>query len=230
MNFWRKTFLFGLFTVVLSACGDGPENAGVVRLGASPQTVERLAKEECRQAEDFQTRILDNGSRPTKVVHDGATKELITFFATGKACLQRPIRDVWGVLATPLGLQWDESTIRGFEKLDPFELDQLRIRSFQDVDKPFHPSWQIEWNHRVTKGSGQRPETIEVNFQKISGTRFIVHWSGVIFMQAVTEGITALHMELELKGSRISETNCTGGVETQIRRLADLPPGLTLLP
>lgn len=230
MNLGRQILSFGLFAVVLVACGDGPENAGVVRLGASPQAVERLAKEECRRSEDFNTRILDSGSRPTKVVHDGETKELITFFATGEACLQRSIREVWGVLATPLGLQWDESTIRGFEKLDPFELDHLRIRSFQDVDKPFHPSWHIEWNHRVTKGTAGRPETIEVYFQKTSGTRFIAHWSGAIFMRAVTDGTTALHMELELKGARISVTNCTGGVETQIKRMADLPPDLTLLP
>jgi hypothetical protein len=134
------------------------------------------------------------------------------------------------VLATPLGLHWDESTIRGFEKLEPSEFDHLRIRSFQDVDKPFTPSWHIEWNHRVIQGSPQQPETIEVYFQKTSGTRFIAHWSGMIFMRAITDNITALHMELELKGARISVTNCTAGVETQIKRMAELPPDLTLLP
>jgi hypothetical protein len=230
MNLGRQIWVFGLFTVVLLACGEGPEKAGLVRLGASPQAVERLAREECRKSEDFSTRILESGTRSTKVVHDGTAKELTTFFAMGEACLQRSIRDVWGVLATPLGLQWDESTIRGFEKLDPFELDHLRIRSYQDVDKPFHPSWYIEWNHRVTKGSVERPETIEVYFQKTSGTRFIAHWSGAILMRAVTDGITALHMELELRGARISVTNCTGGIETQIKRMSELPPDLTLLP
>lgn len=235
----KISFAFSVFAAtgvlaisVLTSCGYGPE-ARFIEPPATTPVVESLLGTAClpetraarKQPDDV---ISESGERSIEIVHE-ERETISTHFAVGSDCIDRPLKDVWASLHNAATVEWDDSTIESFEKQEPGPGDTFSFKAFQKANPWPHPSWYIDWVHRLKGGTMDVPERVQIIFQKTKGTRFIQHWAGQIIL-AQKDGCTAAYMAIELKGSRISVTNCKGAITSQFDRLKKSVPDFTHFP
>lgn len=143
--------------------------------------------------------------------------------ATGGGCVFYPLAKVWAATQTGPVVTWQESDLNSME-LEKDENTTLFFRSEHSAGPHvvlLRQAWEMEWTHKVTKGSRNAPQEITIAFEKPEGqgSRHIHFWTGQILLKALSENVTSFSMINEVKGTKISQETSEDAVSEFLERL-----------
>ena len=130
-------------------------------------------------------------------------------WALGGGCIARPIRETWAAL--------HNLDVMKFEGADEYHLNSAAnpTPEFTHIYKITYSKttvagdidWTLQWMHGIGAGTFAEPESININFQRISGTSLIPIWWGGIVLRKVTSTVTGLAILNQFKARQSSSDN-----------------------
>lgn len=146
------------------------------------------------------------------------------YFAVGGGCLYRPLRELWAVTHGVRFAKWKDADLNSYEAAQDPRVNFF-FRSKNEAGPFFaRQSWLIEWYQTVTQGTVEAPEYLVIRYAKVSGTGHIGHWSGAIELKALTDQVTSVVFDNEIRGTQVDETKAAGGVSDLFNNLRTLKP------
>jgi len=152
------------------------------------------------------------------ITQSGYSKPL--YYAEGGGCINRPLRTVWAVSQSLLGLKLKNSDIETIRRLELEGADFVFQTDHKKQPlKPFPPTirWTLEWRHWLKEGTFQTPLHLAIEYQKVKSHPGIKHWWGMIHLVEVAPNVTSFSMRNEYHGSREN----TDKVKNMVRDLFD---------
>jgi len=149
------------------------------------------------------------------------------YFAEKGQCVSRSLVDIWGVTHNQDEMLWD-GVDYFFTNIDEPLKGATHFYDIQYVVKQFITvRWNMHWHHVVMDGTPKEPKKIMINFQRVSGTRYIPYWEGTIFLEEVAPGITAVAIRNQINATRTTPDDAEGAILDLIDAFANGAPNFT---
>jgi len=144
----------------------------------------------------------------------------------GGGCINRPIRDAWGVTHNQPVMVWDGVTTSQFAPLAAIP-GSTHVYEVQYTVKDFITvHWTMDWVHAVLDGTIAAPKHIIVNYRKVAGTTYIPYWEGTLDLQELAPGVTAFAMRNQVNASQTSSDDAASTVQGVFDHLTKADPNM----
>jgi hypothetical protein len=204
-------YLFVLASLLSISCGDGPEKPLIFK----PPTNQL----ESRYCEIKEGKYLGPSVFNHREVIFQKGERNGNYFAIGGGCIQAPLSEVWARTLTQDGISWRDAHSEG--------IHELTLPSFTKTIQSHYAAkkfikWTMQWGHVVTLGTPSDPVHIQIQYQKVKGTKYIEHWVGTIDLEALSDSITSVVISSEISGRSIGVDNAAGAVGDLFENLSSV--------
>lgn len=173
------------------------------------------------------TRLADGSYQSATEVMRGEEEGF--YWSQGGGCIERPLREIWGVTHNQPHMIWEQIDDATFETLTPPE-GFSHAYSIVYIKKAFITvDWTMIWTHALVRGTPEAPEQVVVNYRRIEGTSYLPYWEGTILLEALDTGVTSVTIRNQINASRTDEDDAAGTITNLLARLAEGEPNLTAL-
>lgn len=147
----------------------------------------------------------------------GETEEF--YWGEGGACVKRPIDEVWAVFHNQPLLVWKDIDRSNHEAQPPSEENATHLyRVHYEVDKIFTVEWDMEWTHKLVKGTLDDPEVVTITWNKVDGTRYIPYWKGTVQLEKLSDGVTGISVRNQISASQTDEEEAGATVTSMVEK------------
>lgn len=142
-------------------------------------------------------------------------------WSEGGGCIGRSLSDVWVLMHDHQLIYWEDVDSVVAQSLPPpadvshFYRVEYTVRDFITV------RWIMDWYHSLTEGSLSDPRKVVINYQRVSGTRYIPYWEGSIVLEHMGDALTSFSMVNRIRATRTGPDEAAGAIRDLFVKLRD---------
>ncbi len=217
--------LYLLIVFFLSGCGsqDGDDTPFIKEPESSPSTQidpnkkTELSTTVCKYDATQKTWV----SIEPMIIDKHATEE--RYFAKGGGCVYRPMTETWAVSHSALGVKWRDANMDGLSKVQDPSTPFFFEANYSAGPSMFKQRWVIAFMH-LFEGKSFETKKVEIQYQKIKGTKHIGYWKGKILLESLSESVTSVLIENEIEGTQIGMEKAEGGIADLLTNFREQNP------
>lgn len=227
--------LYFLILLFLNACGsqDGADTPFIKEPDAftSPEASTSQDPGAPKKEESTAVCKYDENSKnwvsvEPSIIDKHATEE--RYFAKGGGCVTRPLYDIWAVSHNKLGVKWRDANSDGYRKVEDPKSPYYFEADYSAGPAMFKQKWVIAFL-QLFQGSPKESKMLEIQYQKIKGTKHIIYWKGKVLLQSLSDNVTSVLIENEIEGTQIGMEKAEGGIADLLDNFRTQNPDWTYL-
>ena len=158
-------------------------------------------------------------------------------YGVGGGCVNRPLRELWGVVLNHAALKASD-----VDEYRPTALTQLLdpahgIYGAFDIESIVHAlgglvtvKWTTRWFHTLKHGKPQTPCQLVITGQKIRGTSHVAYQKESYVIDRVTANVTSFAMEQTIKATQVDPARVKRNILTILDKMRKVQPAMGDLP
>lgn len=171
---------------------------------------------------------VDSEGRPTSPdrvrVTDGKNIE-----GVGGGCVERPIREVWGVLLNHPIMKPED--VNEYHPTQVFDLQNpsnglYYVFNIENIVRRFPAitiSWTTQWRHRIEHGTYELPNQIVVRLKKIRGSSHVYHDEEEYTLDRTTPDVTSFVLTQSIRATQVDVNRVQRNIREALQRARTAP-------